>query len=198
MTKGIAFFDFDGTITFKDSLLEFIKFSKGEFSFWKGFLFNTHYILGYKLHLISNQTAKEKILSWFFKGMEASDFKTQCTRFAKERIPSLIRPAALREIKKLQQEQVKVVIVSASPEEWVGFWAQQYQIEVLATRLEYSSSQFTGKIKGLNCHGKEKVRRINEQIDLAVYDSIYAYGDSSGDNPMLALATKSFMKPFRY
>ena len=56
--KGIAFFDFDGTITTKDTLLEFIKFSKGNLLFYAGFLLNLHFLVAYKLKIISNQAAK--------------------------------------------------------------------------------------------------------------------------------------------
>ena len=49
----------------------------------------------------------------------------------------------------------------------------------------------------LNCHGKEKVRRINEAFNLADYSSVYAYGDTPGDRYMLAIANYKFYKPFR-
>jgi phosphoserine phosphatase len=55
----------------------------------------------------------------------------------------------------------------------------------------------TGRIEGKNCHGEQKVIRIQEEYNLSDYQEIYAYGDSSGDKPMLGLATNSFYKPFR-
>jgi phosphoserine phosphatase len=55
----------------------------------------------------------------------------------------------------------------------------------------------TGQFDGHNCYGQEKVRRIQAALDLAHYEHIYAYGDSSGDKPMLALADEAFYKPFR-
>ncbi len=36
-----------------------------------------------------------------------------------------------------------------------------------------------------------------EHWNLKEYEEIYVYGDSSGDKPMMELATKSFYKPFR-
>jgi HAD superfamily hydrolase (TIGR01490 family) len=197
MKPGIAFFDFDGTITKKDTLIEFIKYNNGNLRLWLGLLLNSHYLIGYKLKIISNQMAKEKILSWFYGGLEVSAFRKLCFLFAKERIPSLIRPAALEEIKKLQLKQFDIVVVSASPEDWLNIWAQEYQIKVIATRLLYDKDCFTGKIQGANCNGDEKVRRINEQFDLKLYKIIYAYGDTSGDKPMFTIATRFFMKPFR-
>jgi phosphoserine phosphatase len=59
------------------------------------------------------------------------------------------------------------------------------------------NDMITGKIVGKNCHGEEKVRRIMEQYVISDYSSIHAYGDTSGDRPMLALAHHSFFRPFR-
>jgi phosphatidylglycerophosphatase C len=193
----IAFLDFDGTITTRDTLLEFIKFSKGSFRFYLGFLINSPWLLTWKARIISNQKAKERMLTWFFGGMRLEAFEDDCKRFAATAIPGLIRPKALREIRLLQQKGVEVVIVSASPANWLQPWTDQLGVSLLATRLQTRNQTLTGKILDLNCHGDEKVRRIRESYDLSAYDNILAYGDSSGDKPMLALATNAFFKPFR-
>jgi HAD superfamily hydrolase (TIGR01490 family) len=197
MNRAIAFFDFDGTITKKDTLLEFIKYSKGNTAFYAGFCLHAHYLLAYKLKIITNQKAKEKILTHFFGNMPLDSFQQFCNRFMQEKIPQLIRPGAYKEIEKLQQNGVKIVIVSASPENWITQWSNQLNADLIATRLEFKNNSVTGKIDGFNCHGNEKVRRIKEKFRLEDFTEIYAYGDTSGDKPMLALAHQRFMKPFR-
>jgi len=198
----IAFFDFDGTITDKDTLLEFIKFSKGTTGFYTGFLLNSPWLVAYKLKLISNQRAKEAVLRYFFGKTPLPVFEELCARFAREQVPQLLRSKASREIDTLREKGFRVVIVSASPGNWILPWARTVQADLIATHLETrpdASGQecLTGKISGKNCHGKEKVRRIREQFRLEDYDPIHAYGDSKGDIPMLALGHHSFMKPFR-
>ena len=195
--KKIAFFDFDGTITKKDTLLEFIKFSKGFFSFYTGFLLNSPYLIAYKLKIISNQSAKEKILSFFFGNMSLQKFQGLCDRFIEQKLPSLIRPAALEEIEKLKQTGFALVIVSASAQNWIRGWADLKQLKLIATRLEIVDGRVTGKILGYNCHGKEKVRRIHEEYDLAGFSEVYAYGDDKSDKFMFQLATTCHFKPFR-
>jgi len=195
--KGIAFFDFDGTITTKDTLLEFIRFSKGTSAFYTGFLLNSPYLVAFKTKLISNQYAKEKVLQHFFSGMQVEDFETLCKRFADEKLPALIRPKAVQEIKKLQSAGYVVTVVSASPENWIRQWAASMGVELIGSRLEVADGRLTGKIKGKNCHGDEKVARIREKYQVSEYDSIHAYGDSSGDTAMLKIATHPFFKPFR-
>jgi HAD superfamily hydrolase (TIGR01490 family) len=195
--RGIAFFDFDGTITTKDTLLEFLKFSKGRFRFYAGFLFNIFYLIAFKLKLISNQKAKEKILRFFFQGTPMGDFRLQCELFTKQVLPGLLRPKALEEIQKLKESGSIVVIVSASPENWIQDWAKSCGVELIASRLEVQDGRLTGKIQGANCHGKEKVRRIQEQYHISDFSEVYAYGDSKDDSPMLQLAHFAFYRPFR-
>jgi phosphatidylglycerophosphatase C len=195
--KAIAFFDFDGTITTKDTLLEYIRFRKGGLRFMLGFLLNSPFILAFKIGLISNQSAKEKVLRYFFRNEDERVFTEKCKSFARKKLPSLIRPGALEEIKKLKAMNIPVVVVSASPECWIQPWADEQQVHLIASRLQIENGKITGSLVGKNCHGKEKVRRILEKHIVKDYEEIYAYGDSNGDKPMLQLATHSFYKPFR-
>lgn len=195
--KRIAFFDFDGTITTKDTLLEIIKYQKGTFRFYLGFLLYSPWIVAWKIGLIPNYAAKQKIVQFFFGKMPVDAFQRSCDAFATEVLPGLLRPKALEEISRLQQAGAEIVIVSASPGNWSDVWRKQLGLGSLATRLQVSEQKITGKFDGKNCHGKEKVTRINDAYDLSAYDEIYCYGDSSGDKPMLALGTFPFYKPFR-
>ena len=197
MKKGIAFFDFDGTITTKDTLLEFIKFSSGTKAFYKGFLLNSPYLVAFKAKIISNQTAKEKVLQYFFRDMPVEKFEQLCVRFTSEMLPQFIRPGAVEEIRRLKEKDYAVVVVSASPENWIRQWAASQNVELIASRLEVKDGKITGRIVGKNCHGEEKVRRIMEKYDVRDYEAIHAYGDSGGDKAMLKLATHPFFKPFR-
>ncbi len=197
MKKTIAFFDFDGTITTKDTLLEITRFVKGDFSFILGFSLLSPWLIAMKLKLVSNTKTKERFLRYFFGGMPVAEFKKNCERFANEKIPALIRPKAMEEIQKHLRNGSEVVIVSASPENYISLWCAQHNISCIATRLETIDGLVTGKLQGKNCHGDEKVRRIHHDFNLPDYEEVYAYGDSSGDEPMLALANFSFYKPFR-
>ena len=202
MSQRIAFFDFDGTITTKDTLLEFIRFCKGNARFNLGFLLNSPWLIAMKLKLISNQKAKERILTHFFGKQPVTRFKQQCEAFSNEALPSLIRPKALTEFNRLREAGATIVIVSASPEDWIEHWAAQQGAELIATRLAIrtdakGSQRLTGRIEGANCHGEEKVNRIRQRFALPEYKEIYAYGDTGGDKPMLQLGTASFFKPFR-
>ena len=178
--KKIAFFDFDGTITTKDTLLELIKYQKGKASFYTGFLINGPVLAALKLKLVSNQFAKEKVLGYFFRGADLSSFQKACDQFAAHKLPAIIRPGAIAEITKLQDLGFEIAIVSASAENWIKKWSDKMGARLIATELEAVDKQLTGKVKGKNCNGEEKAIRIRSVYDLSQYDEIYAYGDSSG------------------
>ncbi|HEY4147755.1 MAG TPA: HAD-IB family hydrolase [Chitinophagaceae bacterium] len=197
MKKRIAFFDFDGTITTRDTLLEMIKYQKGVFSFYLGFLLCSPFLLAWKLKMISNQRAKEITLRWFFSKMPLASFQERCDAFAAAMIDGLVRPKALTEIEKLKAAGAEIVIVSASADNWIQQWCGRHGLQLIATKLEISNERLTGRIEGRNCHGQEKVRRITAAYTLSQYDEVYCYGDTKGDKPMLSLATFRFYRPFR-
>jgi phosphatidylglycerophosphatase C len=194
----IAFFDFDGTITTKDSFLEILKYSHGKKKFIFGFYVrNIFYLVLYKIGIISNQRAKEIVLRYFYKKMTPSQFQSMADEFARTELPKMVRPKALEEIKKLKAGGAEVVIVSASAENWIREWCRTWELQLVATQLEVKNDCITGRINGRNCHGEEKVVRIKAKYNLSDYREIYCYGDTSGDKPMLALGTKRFFRPFR-
>lgn len=197
MPKTLALFDFDGTITDRDSLPDFIIRAVGWVRYVLGLCMLSPMLALYLLKLIRNDIAKEKMLSYFFKGWTIDRFNTAGRDYALTRIHQIIRPQALAQLQWHLAQGHDVVIVSASAENWLNAWAAQQGCHLIATRMAVQENALTGCFEGKNCYGQEKVTRICAELDLSEYNSIYAYGDSSGDKPMLALADKAFYKPFR-
>jgi HAD superfamily hydrolase (TIGR01490 family) len=197
LSRAIAFFDFDGTITTGDSLAAFIRFQHGNAGFIAGLIPLIPVIIGFRAGIIDRQYAKEKLMSAFFSGIPASTFSQLADSFAREKIPAMIRPPAMEKLNWHKQQGHEVVIVSASPTHWVEPWCSMQGFICISTELETRDGKITGKIIGKNCYGEEKVKRIREKFSLSEYNDIYAYGDTSGDRPMLALASFKYYKPFR-
>lgn len=196
-TSKLVLFDFDGTLTTRDTLIEFVKFYRGTAKYLWGMLLLSPMLALLKLKVIPNWKAKQFFLANFFKGERLQDFDARCIDFSTQVLPHLIRPKALEAIQEYQKQNTTMVVVSASAENWIKPWCDKHGIRCLATRLEVKDGLLTGNIKGRNCHGDEKVCRIKETFDTADYDEILAFGDSSGDKEMLALAHRSHYKPFR-
>jgi phosphatidylglycerophosphatase C len=192
----LALFDFDGTITTKDSLSDFIQYSIGKYSYYIGLLALSPMLTAYTLKLIRNDIAKEKLITHFFKGWDINRFKKIAEQYSLEQIDKITRTKAIEKIKWHQERKHKVIIVSASMECWLKPWCEKNDIDLISTKLEYKDNKLTGKFSTKNCYGIEKANRINECYNLSEYDYIYAYGDSSGDKELLALADESLYKPF--
>lgn len=188
--KKIAFFDFDGTITTRDTFIEFIIFVKGKSSFIRAITKCLPWLIGWKLKLCSNSTAKERLFSELFKGMELYEFNSYCEDF-KIKINSFLRNDIIEKINDFVCGGIPVIIVSASIENWIKPWALSNNIiNVIGTQIECdSSNKLTGRFKTLNCNGEEKVNRIKNTYDNIEDYEIWAFGDSHGDDEMLSLAT---------
>ena len=94
----IAFFDFDGTITKVDSTARFIRYLVGDSKFFIGILFLLPFILLYILNIISNNSIKQIIITYFFKGKSINEFKKHAEYFSLNMLEPLIRKKALKEI----------------------------------------------------------------------------------------------------
>ena len=192
--RQIVAFDFDGTLTTKDTLIEFIRYACGTGAFVKGFLRYAHLLVLMKLGLYPNWKAKQKVFAYFFEGMKIEEFDGLCQRFAKDN-QHLLRPKGIEAIQQALDKGAEVLIGSASIDNWVQpFFAE---VKVLGTQVEVIDGKLSGRFLTKNCYGQEKVNRI-----LALYPNrseyhLTAYGDSRGDKELLTFADESHYKPFR-
>ena len=201
MKKKIYCFDFDGTLTTSDTLLEFIKYAKGTSRFLMVFLKYSPLLVLMKLHLYPNWKAKQQIFAHLFAGMRIEKFDALCRGFAEES-QHLLRPKGITLMHEALVAGAQVFIVSASIDNWVRpfFDIRNLKgVQVLGTQIEVEDGKLTGNFKSNNCYGKEKVHRITEALksfERSEYE-IEAFGDSRGDKEMLAFADKGHFKPFR-
>jgi HAD superfamily hydrolase (TIGR01490 family) len=192
----LVLFDFDGTITTQDSLKKFILSYHSFPKVITGLIILSPILIGYLLKIVSNNAAKEILMQWFFKHESLETFTATCDRFAREEIPKILRKEALNLINQHKANEDTVVVVTASPENWVGPWCRQQNIQCIGTRLSLRKSRLTGKFEGENCYGPEKAIRIKALFNLKEFSEIIAYGDSRGDKEMFELSTKYYYKHF--
>ena len=193
MMKVYAF-DFDGTLTTKDTLLEFIRFAKGTLAFGLGFLRYAHLLVLMKLGFYPNWKAKQKVFAHFFKDTTLEDFDTICQAFAASS-RHLLRPKGIEAIEKALNEGSEVLIISASIDNWVQpFFAG---VKVLVTQIEVVDGKLTGRFLTKNCYGEEKVNRLKTLYPNRQDYHLTAFGDSRGDKELLTYADESYFKPFR-
>lgn len=195
--KRIAAFDFDGTITRKDTLIEFLRFAGGSARFYAVFALYTPLLVLMKLRLYDNQKAKEKIFAHYFKDIPLEQFNDLCRRFSEQKGQSLVYADAKTQIAKHKAQGDEVIIISASIENWVCHFAEALKADkLLATQVEVQDGKITGRFLTANCYGKEKVKRLLSAYPERDKYYLIAYGDSRGDKELLQFADEQHYKQF--
>ncbi len=196
-SRVVAIFDFDGTLTRRDTLLPFLRRLVGRWQFWWGLILISPLLAGYALKLIPNWQAKNELLTHFLAGLTSEKLHQVSQDFALKEISKLLRSEAVQCLRWHQQQGHQTILISASLEAYLVPWAKTMGIQqVIGTQLEVENGYLTGRILGKNCYGAEKVRRLKElRGDLSLYH-IYSYGDSRGDKELLQMANYSYYRTF--
>lgn len=189
--KGIALFDFDGTLVARDSFLLFAHTTLGWVRVLRAVLLSSPWLVGWKLGVIGNGVAKQRLFGSLFGGCPIDRFNGYCHDFAAV-LDRYVNSPLLEQVEKYKAEGYRVAIVSASISLWIAPWAEKHGIDtVIATEpeIDAGSGRLTGRFATANCHGAEKVARIRERFsDFDSYTSV-AFSDNRSDFPMLQLAT---------
>jgi len=200
----IIVFDFDGTITTRDTFAMFLRYYAGSLNWLLNIARLLPTFAAYKLGRIDRHAVKKAVVSRFFANEDENKVEARAERFAKEVIPTLIRPAALDHVKSRLASPTcgpeSLYICSASIGPYLRYWAHScgiHENHVMATELASTNGRLTGELSGYNVWGANKVRRILDQFAPQSVKILEAYGDSRGDQEMLHAAEASFFKPFR-
>ena len=193
----VSLFDFDGTLTTLDTLPAFIAHAVGRWRMLVGFGLYLPLIVLMKLRLYANGRTKERLFAHFFKGMSLEMFDAHCQSFATNNA-HILRPQGMKTVEEACQRGESVLVVSASITNWVlPFFRQLPQVQVIGTQIAVQNGTLTGRFASPNCHGAEKVRRVENLFTPREQYYITAYGDSQGDKEMLVYADEPHYKPFR-
>jgi HAD superfamily hydrolase (TIGR01490 family) len=186
----VAAFDFDGTLTRRDTLLPFLLYTLGTATVARHALVLSPTLAGYALGLIANGVAKERMLVCCLAGMRMDKLQQEGERFASYVLPGLLCHEAMQRFEWHKQQGHRCVVISASLELYVRPWAIKAGFDdVIATRLKMQEDgRVTGKLSGENCFGIEKVRRLETLLGGRDGYTMYAYGDSRGDKELLSSA----------
>jgi phosphatidylglycerophosphatase C len=188
-----ALYDFDGTITTKDTtillLVVLLKLRPWRFSVLIWLLLR----MNVASDSVSKQGYKNKAIGYLIKDLSDMHLSGALKDF-RNKVKSLYRPSVLTSIDKAIQDGCTVLIVTASPSFAVSDCVSDLPVIVLGTEFEKEGNIYTGLLKSENCYGKEKVNRINEwatsnKIVLSVQS---AWSDHFSDFDMLSLSAKRY------
>jgi len=197
--RDVYIFDFDGTITTKDTFALFLKYYAGYIRWGINILCLLPIFIGYVLKIVSRDSVKAHVIRRFFKNEPESRIDARAAEFARDVIPGLIRPKALEAVEqRLKNAPESLYICSASIGPYLRHWGAQHNItQIMATELESRHGTCTGEISGWNIWGPGKTKRIFAEFTDQQVHIKEAYGDSRGDLEMLNAAEVSYWRPFR-
>lgn len=195
---AVTAFDVDGTLTWTDSYLLFLRMFAGRRAFLGRMAALAPAGALERLGLVSRDRLKSASARAFFAGVDAQTFEAAAERFGREVIVAHLLRADGRAAIEAAKAQGPVVLVSASLEDYLFPVAAALGADaVLATRLERGADgRLTGALAGRNCRAEEKVARLHAAFGPEVR-LLAAYGDTSGDHAMLAAAQTRGYRVFR-
>jgi len=185
---GVAAFDLDGTLTRRDTLLPFLQRLCGTTAVVRALVPEWSAMPAAALGTIDRDATKARVLARLLAGWVATDVVDAAEDYAENVVTARLRADTVARVTWHREQGHRLVIVSASPELYVGPVAAALGFEAaLATRLEVVDGRLTGRLVGANVRGPEKVRRLEEHFGDGPM-TLWAYGDSSGDRELLAAA----------
>jgi len=195
-SRPIVAFDFDGTLTIRDSFTQFLRWRAGPGGWALGLVKMAKATAAYARDR-DRGAIKAASVKIFLKGVTRAELEADAARFADAMWDRFMRPDALKVWEDWGRKGAYRVIVTASPEITVAPFARRLGAEgLLGTHLTFDEQdRITGAFSSPNCRGEEKVRRLHEAFG-AELRLAAAYGDTSGDTEMLAVAEEKGFRVF--
>ncbi|WP_050577217.1 HAD family hydrolase [Pseudomonas cremoricolorata] len=192
----LSVFDFDGTLTHRDSFVPFLLFAFGKRAFAVRVLRMLPDCVRYVGKGLTRDELKAALIATFLTGVEEQWVQRKAAEFQRAFWKRLMRPAGVRSVAAEVESGAHVTICSASPRLVLTPFADKLGIKLIATELEVVDGRLTGAISGSNCRCENKVLRLE-----AVYGSLdqyrlRAWGDTRGDHELLAAAHEPHWRHF--
>ena len=182
----VAAFDFDGTLTRGDTLIPFLQRLCGTRTVVRALVSEFGTMARAAARIGERDEAKAALLARLLAGRALADIEKVVEVYTDVVVAKQLRPDSVARVRWHIGQGHQLLIVSASPELYVRPIAERLQFDdALATRLEVDEhGRLTGRLDGANVRAEEKVRRIEEWLDGRAV-TMWAYGNSSSDKPML-------------
>lgn len=192
--RRIAAFDFDGTLTQRDTLLPFlVRFCGAQRvarAVAKVAPTGARARLGrLESELHHRDAVKERLLAELLGGRPATWLTEAGAEYART-LSARLRAPLVAQVSWHRNAGHELVIVSASLGAYLRPFAEAQGFHhVIAVELEEApGGLLTGSLDGPNVRGPEKAVRLRRWLDGDEPDLLWAYGNSSGDAELLAMA----------
>ena len=188
-TRAVAAFDFDGTITRKDTLGPFLVHLVGRRAMLRAAVPHAHRLGGAALGRVDRDLAKERYFVSLLAGRPAAELAEAGVEYASrvvDRAP--FNPEVVQRMVWHAGVGHEIVVISASLAVYVApVVATLGAHATLATEVEVVDGRLTGRLVDGNVRAATKVARLTAWLQ-GERAEVWAYGDSSGDTELLAAA----------
>ena len=185
----VAAFDVDGTLTTRDCVTPFLRRTAG-LRLWTTLL--RHPVaLGSALAHRDRDRLKELACS-ALRGKDAVELERAGKAFAAEVASTRLRADTFARLRRHRDLGHTVLLASASLDVYLEPLGELLPADaIVCTTLERGpDGRLTGRLVGANCRGAEKARRVRQWLAASALEGaeLWAYGDSDGDDDLLAIA----------
>jgi phosphoserine phosphatase len=132
----------------------------------------------YVLRLMEKQTFKENMFHMFTLIPDMEAFVEEYTESHMDHVKQFYK----------DNQKEDDLVISASPEFLISSFCRRAGIRCC---MASPVNMHTGKYEGLNCHGKEKVRRFREAYPDGRIQEFYS--DSRSDTPLAEIASHPYL-----
>jgi phosphatidylglycerophosphatase C len=188
--RRVAAFDFDGTLSRKDSLAPFLEIVCGRAQLYRSLAVRAPVLAGIAIGIGDRDAEKERLVGRLLYGRSAASVRDAGAAYARSLTEGdALRPDMLERVAWHRSEGHEIVIVSASLDVYLEPLAPLLGVDqVFCTRLGIGpDDRLNGLLEGGNVRGAEKVRRIRAWLGSDEAE-LWAYGDSAGDRELLEAA----------
>ena len=188
-------FDLDGTLARKDTYLPFL------FSCVKAFGLRMRapfllpiFSLLFFFKVVTNSRLKEAFLSGVLAGIPVDRLRPVVEKYVADLIESGLNRPLLLTLRDHLKRGDRVILATASFDLYVEGLAEKLGIEhVVCTRAEILSGVVTGRILGENCHGAQKLQRLEALLAPADWQFAILYTDHHSDLPLLKKVSRGYL-----
>ncbi|RAP59675.1 HAD-IB family phosphatase [Oleiagrimonas sp. MCCC 1A03011] len=193
-TPDLALFDFDGTLTVRETFADFMRAATPSWRRYLGGLWFGPMYAGYKAGWVSGSRIRAEVVRFGFRGLPANALRAAGEAFARNVLPTRLDMRMMQRLDDHRRRGDVVAVVSGALDVYLQPWCAQHGLPVICSRLQVVDRLVTGRYEGAQCVGEEKARRVRAAWDLSSFGEIHAYGDTAEDHAMLALAHRAYFR----
>lgn len=188
--QGVAAFDVDGTLTTRDCVGPFLRRVGGVRGLLHAALRDPRRLFGAAVRA-DRDLMKELLVGGVFSGRTVADVDRAGHIHSEHIERNWLRPDSVARLRRHQRLGHQVVLVSASLGPYLRPLGERLEVDaVLCTDVAATDGVYLDRLDGGNCRAGEKERRLRGWLARHGHGDIelWVYGDSRGDDEMLAMA----------